>query len=205
MLQQQFPTVMVPAKQALETLSKDGHRFLMAKNGVWLDIKRPWLLATVPVATNLPVPLPYGELVAKALINPVPYELIKAFQEFARTQLPNECAAHIILNKTTGGMRLKTLKPTSAGAGHVDFNIDPLDSDEVLVLDIHSHGYFDVFFSDKDNLDDKGDVKIAGVIGFSTREPENGCKGLFRLCLNGLFLQLQVELKDGHYHFSLEE
>ncbi len=58
-----------------------------------------------------------------------------------------------------------------------------------MVLDLHSHGLLDAFFSGTDNYDDgRGEVKIAGVIG-NLDQPE--VTASFRLCANGVFVPLK--------------
>lgn len=208
MLQKMVPTVMVPLNGMHEPLLSVGHRFLAGVNGLWLEVRQTWLHAVVPLALQSVVPMPYGRLRQTALIKSIPYELIKAFQDFARDQLPNECAAHIILNNETGTMRLERLISPSVGRGHVDYVIAPLAQHEVLVLDIHSHGYFAPKFSLKDDQDDCMGVKLAGVISFiRTHKLHNDpprCTAVFRLCLNGKYIGVLPECSDNHYHFSIQ-
>jgi PRTRC genetic system protein A len=40
-----------------------------------------------------------------------------------------------------------------------------LEEGEFLVLDLHSHGKFDAYFSERDDADDAGSMKFSGVIG----------------------------------------
>lgn len=207
-LQKVVPTVMVPLHGAFDSLSTVGHRFLASANGLWLEVCQSWLHVVVPMALQCVVPMPYGRLTPQMEMTAIPYALMKQFQEFARTQLPNECAAHIIFNNETGMMRLQILRSVSAGRGHVDVVIDPLSQDEVLVLDIHSHGYFAPKFSGTDDKDDCMGVKLAGVISFIRTDtlPNDPprCTAVFRLCLNGKYVPVMPELKYNEYHFSLQ-
>ena len=208
MLQKMVPTVMVPLNGIQEPLSTVGHRFLAGADGLWMEVRQTWLHAVVPLALQYSVPMPYGRLRQTALIKSIPYELIRAFQDFARDQLPNECAAHIILNNETGTMRLQKLQSISAGRGHVNVVIEPLSDQEVLVLDIHSHGYFAPKFSGVDDRDDCMGVKLAGVISFIRTDKLHNdpprCTAVFRLCLNGKYIGVLPECRDNHYHFSIE-
>lgn len=42
-LQSVAPVIMVPRYSDLEPLSQNGHRFLVADDGLWLEVYRPWL------------------------------------------------------------------------------------------------------------------------------------------------------------------
>ena len=204
-MQKQFPTVMVPLHSKLTPLDKAGHRFLMGKNGLWVEVKRPWLSATLKVNEQSAFPLPYGDVEASLSVMPIPLYLVKQFTEYAETQLPNECAAQIILDVDTGNLRLEILKAKSVGSGHVDFDLAPLQPNEHLVMDIHSHGYHPVYFSKKDDADDKGGFYIAGVIGFKKQEGQSShsSNGIFRLCMNNLFTRLSVKKTSDHFHFYI--
>lgn len=207
LFQTSFPTVMVPLDTPLVPLQVTGHRFLSAANGLWMEVKQAWLHAIVPLAVQERVPMPYGRMMQHANIVSIPQSLIASFRDHAKAQLPNECAAHIIMDRETGAMRLQILKEVSAGMGHVKVTIDPLTSSEVLVLDLHSHGYYKPFFSATDDRDDQHGVKLAAVISFNAQYggqhngPQN--TAIFRLCLNGVFLDLTPRFADGFYHFSL--
>jgi PRTRC genetic system protein A len=84
-------------------------------------------------------------------------------------------------------MRLERLEELSTGCSHVRYMRPVLDEDEHLVVDIHSHGRLAAFFSSEDDRDDRGEFKIAGVVGNCDRER---CSTTFRLCANGLLLPL---------------
>lgn len=53
------PTVMVPRFEQLQPLDANGHRFLAAGDGLWIEVKRSWLNARMPIASS-PLRLPYG-------------------------------------------------------------------------------------------------------------------------------------------------
>lgn len=210
-LQSQFPTLMVPIHETWNPLNTVGHRFLMASNGIWLEMKRAWLYARVLLASQTSVPMPYGGLEQCVTIAQVPRLLLQSFQEYAQSKLPNECAARIILNTSTQQMRLQLLESNDVGTGHINYKLDSLPSEEVTVLDIHSHGFHPVYFSgpasipQTDDADDIGETKIAGVIGFMKNQKGEvvPSEALFRLCLNGLFLTLQFKRDYSFIQFYL--
>lgn len=196
-LQSVMPTVMVPRYSALEELDTAGNRILMASNGVWLEVCRTWLYARVPVAPPTLTPVPYGEVGADLRFGfgKLPTAMVTQFIELARTRSPNECAAWVVWNQRTGKWSLLMLEERSVGPGHVEVNRPALEDDEYMILDLHSHGLLDAFFSGTDDHDDgRGEVKIAGVIG-NLDKPE--VTASFRLCANGVFVSLPFEIPQG--------
>lgn len=196
-LQSVMPTVMVPRYSELEELDTPGNRLLMATNGVWLEVCRAWLYVRTRVALPPFIPVPYG-LVREEMrfvFGKLPKAMVAQFIEQARIRSPNECAAWVVWNQRTDEWRLMMLEETSVGPGHVNVNLPTLEEDEHMVLDMHSHGLLDAFFSSTDNHDDgRGEVKIAGVIG-SLDKPEVTTS--FRLCVNGAFVSLPFDSSQG--------
>ncbi|MFA6120896.1 MAG: PRTRC system protein A [Sideroxydans sp.] len=186
-----MPTVMVPSYSELEELDTPGNRLLMASNGVWLEVCRAWLYVREQVALPPRIPVPYG-LVRKELrfgFGKLPTAMVTQFIEVARIRSPNECAAWVVWNQRTNEWKLLMLEERSVGPAHVEVDRPTLGEDEHMVLDLHSHGLLDAFFSGTDNYDDgRGEVKIAGVIG-NLDQPE--VTASFRLCANGVFVPLQ--------------
>ena len=191
-----MPTVMVPRYAELEELDTPGNRILMASNGVWLEVCRAWLYARVLVAHPLRIPVPYGMIHEELRFGfgKLPKAMVAQFIEQARVRSPNECAAWVVWNQRTDAWKLMMLTETSVGPNHVDVNLPTLGEDEHMVMDLHSHGLSSAFFSRKDNKDDRGEVKIAGVIG-NLDKP--GVTASFRLCANGVFLPLPFESPQG--------
>lgn len=189
LLQAQFPTVMMPKFDALPAMEKAGHRFIMAKNGAWTQIKRSWLNVFLLIMPAARFPLPYGEVDASLTITPIPSQLFREFESFAKENYPNECAARILFKPSTQEFRLEKMVPTNVSTDRVSYDIPILPTDEELIVDLHSHGAYPPFFSSQDDLDDATEVKIAAVVGFpSGIEGDNLWR--FRLCANGFFQQL---------------
>lgn len=42
-LQQSFPSVMVPSHEPVEPMTRLGERLLIGRNGVFLEVVRPWI------------------------------------------------------------------------------------------------------------------------------------------------------------------
>jgi PRTRC genetic system protein A len=195
-LQSVMPTVMVPRYAELEELDTPGNRILMAANGVWLEVCRAWLYVRVPIALPPRILVPYG-LVCEALrfgFGKLPKAMVAQFIEQARIRSPNECAAWVVWNQRTNSWKLLMLEETSVGPAHVNFNLPTLEEEEHMVMDLHSHGLTEAFFSRTDNQDDRGATKVAGVIG-NLNKPE--VTASFRLCANGVFVSLPFESSQG--------
>ncbi len=195
-LQSVMPTVMVPRYTELEELTTPGNRILIAANGVWLEVCRAWLYVRVPVALPPRIPVPYG-LVREELrfgFGKLPKAMVAQFIEQARILSPNECAAWVVWNQRANSWRLLMLEETSVGPSHVNVNLPTLEEDEHMVMDLHSHGLTEAFFSRTDNKDDRGATKVAGVIG-NLNKPE--VTASFRLCANGVFVSLPFESSQG--------
>ncbi len=196
-LQSVMPTVMVPRFSELEELDTSGNRILMASNGVWLEVCRTWLYARMPIAPPALIPVPYGEVSAELRFGfgKLPTAMVSQFIELARIRSPNECAAWIVWNQRTGKWSLRMLEERSVGPGHVEVVRPALAEDEHMILDLHSHGLSDAYFSSTDDYDDgRGEVKIAGVIG-NLNKPE--VTASFRLCANGVFVSLPYAIPQG--------
>lgn len=188
-LQTLTPTVMVPRHEDFTPLASIGHRFLVASDGLWMEIRRAWLYARLPVARQAGVPMPYGVVtpVLELLCGKVPKQLLVAFEGLAQAALPNETAAVVIWNEVTGEMRLQPLEAVSASAAHVTYKMSETDEGEHVVMDLHSHGASRAFFSGTDDADDATAIKVAGVVG-NLDKPEPTYA--FRLCALGRFVTL---------------
>lgn len=194
-LQSLTPTVMVPRFGAVEPLTQSGHRFLMAGNGLWLEVIRPWLQARVQLQRPTSVAMPYGmvEPMLDLRLPGLPLDLLRQVSDQARRCSPVEAAAWIVWSESSGRFALRELPVLHASAGHVHFERPALAPDEHLVLDLHSHGCGRAYFSSQDNRDDRGEIKISGVIGDCHQEQ---LSTEFRLCLLGQFIPLSAAPAD---------
>lgn len=196
-LQSVAPTVMVPRFTELEPMAKPGHRFLMASNGLWLEVMRPWLHLRLPLALQDSVAMPYGEVsrLIDLEFGKIPRFLVQVFEEMAQKAMPNETSACITWNEETGQLRLKPLKEIHAGPSHVHYERPQLGEKEHLVVDLHSHGAHPAYFSSQDDQDDKGDVKIAGVVGSCDKTNPTM---EFRLCALGMYIPLAFDIAESN-------
>jgi len=185
-LQKSFPSVMVPRNEAVPPLTAAGERLLIAANGIWLEVFRPWIRVVRCIARyDVRTAIPYGEVAesTELLCGAVPGEHVAAFYQMARAALPNEAGAWIVWNNHTREFRIVALPSLSHGPGHLVYERPVLRDGESVVLDCHSHGSGAAFFSRTDNDDDRHDVKLALVLGHCDRAPSVA----LRLCAKGIF------------------
>jgi PRTRC genetic system protein A len=185
-LQGSFPSVMVPTREPVAPMKQPGERLLIAADGVFLEISRPWLRLVRRLSSfDWRTPVPYGVASEQTelLCGPVPAGLVAQFAAIARAALPDEAGAWIVWDSATGGFRLVPLPALSHGPGHLHYDRPALRDGEWLVVDCHSHGYTKAYFSSTDDRDDQHDVKLALVLGNCDRAPSIA----LRLCAKGRF------------------
>ncbi|WP_168788845.1 PRTRC system protein A [Paraburkholderia aromaticivorans] len=188
LLQMSFPSVMVPTRESVAVLDRPGERLLIAADGVYLEVVRPWIRVVRRIAKcDVPTAIPYGrvEPVTQQRCGPVPPQLIAEFRSIARNGHPIEIMAWIVWNALTGAFRIVQLTARSQGAGHIEgYQRPDLADGEHLVVDCHSHGAYEAFFSPTDDKDDRFDVKFALVLGDCGTERVSTA---LRLCAKGIF------------------
>ncbi|MBU2766690.1 DUF2016 domain-containing protein [Acidithiobacillus ferrivorans] len=191
-----IPVVGVPLIGALEPLEFTagtlmGVRYLLANNGLWREIRTPWLHATVHDLPSPPKkPLPFGALPPIFSLQ-LPREAIQtaiaSFVRLARQDSACESRQDFRLSSPD------TLEPGrfegSSSQATVTHAYDDWKRGEWL-LDIHSHGHDRAFFSSTDNQDDNHDIKLAVVVGLVQQvAPEI----VARLCLGqGRYLDVDA-------------
>jgi PRTRC genetic system protein A len=190
-LQTACPTLMVPKFGEFEPMIKSGHRFHAAADGLWLEVKRPWLHLLWPIAQQNLCAMPYGTLEKKIqfAFGRIPSELMQIFVADSTAALPNEFGAWLIWDDIEKILKYRPLKAIETGPGHLKVERPDLDEHESLAVDLHSHGHYDAGFSPTDNRDDHGEVKLSGVVGkLGTAEPTI----VFRLCAAGKYINIEV-------------
>jgi PRTRC genetic system protein A len=81
--QQLTPTVMVPVHSEFKPLISNGQRFLTAEDGLWMELRTPWLYLIKRISYQNSCNMPYGKLREKIEINfkSYPYEHIEVFEQ----------------------------------------------------------------------------------------------------------------------------
>lgn len=189
--QKLVPTVMMPAQEELPPLEEAGHRFLAASDGLWVEIRRPWLHLIWPVAQQTAVAMPYGSLNRKCEIagGPVPALLLEQFVRAACETPHTECAAWLVWDELQQVYRCQMVDVISAGSHHIHYNRPVLQEHEHLVVDMHSHAGIPAFFSPEDNEDDAGEVKFSFVVGNCGDQSQSR---VMRLCALGLLIDIPL-------------
>lgn len=185
-LHRHTPVIMVPAYGELAPLEVNGHRYLAATDGLWIEVRRPWLHMRAIIAESK-VPMPFGTVehsVTYAFDTDDIDVLLQRFEEEAIAALPAEHAAWGLWDDSTRQLvyaPVVTLESTEVR----NVAARPrLQGNEHLAVDIHSHGLGPAGFSTVDDEDDEGEVKISIVVGsLDRRRPTYA----IRLCAMGLF------------------
>ena len=188
-LQQTCPTVVVPKFGTLDPMPEGGHRLLVAVDGLWLEVRRPWLHVRVALARQTIFNVPYGEVspLTELAFGQVPPLLKQRFLAEAQAALPNEHAAWLVWDERQALLGYQSLQAIKRGPSTIQYHRPHLAESESLAVDIHSHGHLPAFFSRTDNEDDRGAYKLAIVVGsFGSDE----LSVAMRLCLGGWFIAL---------------
>ncbi|MFT0167533.1 PRTRC system protein A [Paraburkholderia mimosarum] len=193
------PIVAVPKHAKFAPLDDIGHRFLATAEGIFVEVRRPWL-HVIQLLTKLPENAPrppYGYIMPKIELAfgrlGVAIPFVQGFAEEARSALPNEHAAWIVWDADTRSLEYVPLRISNATPGAIAFERPALAPHQSLAIDLHSHGHGDAFFSSTDDADDAGEVKIAGVLG--GLGDGNKPSVVFRLCVLGMTIPLKVPVQ----------
>ncbi|WP_075259066.1 PRTRC system protein A [Herbaspirillum camelliae] len=187
------PVAVVPQHGMFVPIEENKHRFLLARDGLYLEVRRPWLHSIVRLSEQRTVAMPFGEIAPRNQLSfgrlSCAIDLMRSFAKQAMSRLPNEDICHIAWDSDVGQLVPVQLQIEDATPGSVRYRTDTLPAHQSLAIDIHSHGTMPAFFSDQDNLDDAGSVKFAGVIGNLDSDSPTVS---FRLCMLGLYAPITV-------------
>lgn len=182
------PTLMQPLHgEALPKPETGKHRFVIAREGVYIEAINPVLEVRLPVARSA-ITLPYGQIGAtgvRLVHGRIPKRIFEDAYIKAFLAAPNEWAGLVVWDRVREEYGLHEPDVISISAGHVSYlNVLPDELD--WVLDLHSHGNMPAFFSETDDKSDIGGFYIAGVIGDSASEAPSFAT---RLVVNGHFFE----------------
>jgi len=164
----QMPPVAVPPESPLAPLDRNGQRMLLAKDGLFLEVRRDWLYTIRSCGHYKPgLQTPYGHVEETTALagEAIPRALVRQFIAHARQASPNEIGAIITYNLTTRAWRLRMNRSVSASTGHLDYAIEPMPATEHRIVDIHSHGQGPAFISATDAVDSRGATAVVMVVG----------------------------------------
>ena len=152
----------------------DANNYVIAQDGLYLIRKnRVGLFVTHLANTKHPIPLVHldrqpVEGFYMTIQNKIPYEYqLKTVAFFRRVYLEKkgaEAVVQIFYNRTTEEYFFHVdQQGVSGGGAEMDRNAE-LETEHVLVADIHSHNSMGAFFSPTDNRDEK-EARVYGVMG----------------------------------------
>jgi PRTRC genetic system protein A len=167
-IQSSCPTVLAPHQGELPPL-RAGKRLILAADGLYLEVRSTSLHVLQRIAV---LQTPYGTVApfVRLACGPIPRDLLRRATEAAAATRVE--VAFAIVADGQGGYALVQPEVHSASASHITY-ADALP-DDLLVLDIHSHGEGAAFFSSTDNASDlaRPGPYIALVIGRCSTAPE---------------------------------
>jgi PRTRC genetic system protein A len=188
------PVAAVPRHVPFHPLQEAGHRFLLAEDGLYLEVRRPWIHFIQQLAKQTAVAIPYGPIKGKCELDfgaiGSALEQMREFAAKARADAPIEAAASLLWDHRKRSWRIEYPDIIGeASASHIQYRQVEPGPDESLAIDLHSHGYGHAFFSTTDDEDDRGAVKISAVFGnLDTATPTVA----FRMCVLGLYIPINV-------------
>ncbi len=166
-IQKHMPVVIVPTYGELDALETGKTRFLMGKDGLYLETKQPWG-SLIKKLWHSPRYLPYGWVLEKDEFAEVLTEakeiimdkIVPLAAKYAREG--KEYAGFIAWHPS--GYEYVPVEFTSTAAS-VKYKAPTAASGAHIAIDVHSHGQIRPFFSQPDDADDVGGVKICVVLG----------------------------------------
>jgi len=182
-----FPLLPQPIHSELHPLNAGERRMVMGCNGVFIQAKTHTLDLSMKVSES-PSQLPYGEVEEKINLTHgrIDRELIEQFFLDAVKACPNEDGVLIYWDKQKECYALSS-RSVQSGIGHVRIPCQEIDEQFVL-LDIHSHGEFESYFSSTDDKSETYGVHISTVLGDCQSTESITIKT--RLCVDGRFFTL---------------
>ena len=199
LIQERFPTIMVPAYEELSACPLHQTRLLIARSGLYIDTSLPFGRFRRCLWPSTDRELPYGEVeetneFEAILMDPVVKSIFEStiLPEAARYAEDNrEWAGWIVW--TREGYSYMPLDFEASGTSVLIKDRPAFPEGTCLAIDVHSHGAMKPFFSSTDDLDDSGGVKLSVVLGSHSRE-EGRHRFLYRyrIVVEGFFFKLEV-------------
>jgi len=158
------PMLMMPRCGRLPPLAVGHKRYIAAADGIYLQARHRALNLTLKL-TN--ADLPYGSLAEDVDVSGglIPRALFDEIVEHALSAAPNEWAGLIHWRENEQRYALTIPQTVVSSASIIEYRTDGIDP-HCLVLDIHTHGHGEAFFSrSHDDLSDQCGIYFASVLG----------------------------------------
>ena len=192
-LQAMFPVAPVSLCGSLPQ-AQEGVRYHVATDGLWREVNTAWLAALAPVATTDHGITPFGALKERVDLRVCPPKhLWGEFLAQAKAAFPQESASVFAWNAVDDSWRHVPRTPETVTDSYIAYQEPSLGTDEIPVVDIHSHGRHSAHFSSTDDKDDAGGIKVSVVLGNVDGEVTLAC----RLVVLNHFYQLSMDGDGG--------
>lgn len=161
------PTLMMPRFGALPSLEIGMKRFVLARDGLYIQARSHVLTVTAKLADT--PPMPYGGLEpsVEMIGGLLPAALYHAFCASALSTSPVETAGFVLWDRSRKEYVLAHREGITSSTTHISYLIDDID-DDMVVCNWHSHGKSPAFFSKTDDASDNRGLYIASVFGHCT-------------------------------------
>jgi len=199
-IKKNMPVVVVPAYEPLPQNEIGKTRFLMAREGLYIQTTPPWGTLT-RIVWRSPRPLPYGAVeeentfvkvlddatnIIKSVIVPVAAKYARYGKEYAGliTWHPDGYYEHLPVDFTSTEVEISYRVPKVSNGAHI-------------AIDIHSHGRIRPYFSTTDDADDAGGVKIGVVLGnYRRREGIDTFDSVIRYSVEGFHFYEMSDMEE---------
>jgi PRTRC genetic system protein A len=193
-LQLGLPVVGMPLQGSFVPLT-EGRRLLVGKDGLYIEAASPALYVRLRVAEAFS---PYGA-VSETLVlrhGPIARSIAAEIAHAARAAHPMEMAALIVAEAgASGGYRL--IRPdASSSPGSVTYDDGGYD-DALLVIDAHSHGAHDAFFSATDDVSDLSRMGPHISVVFGHCGPRDQLTVVARVCIGHYLIPIPADSLEG--------
>lgn len=200
LVQERFPTVMVPRYEDLPRCPLHQTRLLMARGGLYIDTSQPFGRFR-RCLWSADRDLPYGEVAEEDGFSRIfgDPQVTAIFEDSILPQAAQyagndlEWTGWIVWTKGKGYSYLPL--DFEASAANVLIKERPLLPQNVyLAIDVHSHGTMKAFFSLTDDFDDSGGVRLSVVLGgYSKKDSRHHFIYKCRAVVEGFFFDLEVD------------
>lgn len=156
--------------------------------------REKWRIETTPFGIFRQNITTGGPLRFKLTVPKIPWELVAETVSMFKRNPVHEYAVQIFFDRGTGAYEIYEPEQSVSPSSVIFKRSRDKEQEKVLVMDIHSHGRFNAFFSEVDNRDEKG-VRLYMVIGNLDRKNQTyalraGMAGFFcTLSLSDIFTQ----------------
>ncbi|WP_347990299.1 PRTRC system protein A [Methylomonas sp. AM2-LC] len=196
------PALMNPIFGKLSPPEPYKHRFCVGKDGVYIEAQNSVFEVRLPVAHSK-IPLPYGEVKSSGVFlkyGKIPRWIFNTAFDLANKSSPKEWAGLVVWDKEKQEYLLYEPEVISSSEGGISYRTY-LPENYLMVMDLHSHGVLDAFFSKTDDRSDISGFYIAGVFGrCHLSEGMKKNQTATRMVVNGNFIDCQdfsCFFKDG--------